>query len=124
MILSTVDIKRAARWIILNHIIEGEGQDIIFLHGWGGSIDSFRGVFDVFSKKYRCTAVDFYGFGASELPRALNLSDYADGVRELIELYSMRDVILVGHSFGGRVAIYEAARSSNIRVLFWSTARD
>lgn len=85
------------------------------MHGWGGSIDSFRGVFDVFSKKYRCTAVDFYGFGASELPRALNLSDYADGVRELIELYSMRDVILVGHSFGGRVAIYEAARSSDIK---------
>ncbi|MDE5991247.1 MAG: alpha/beta hydrolase [Clostridia bacterium] len=101
--------------VILNHIIKGEGSDIIFLHGWGGSIDSFRGVFEVFSKKYRCTALDFYGFGESKLPSALTLEDYAKGVEEIIEKYDMSDIILVGHSFGGRVAILLAARTDKIK---------
>lgn len=101
--------------IILNHIMLGSGQDIIFLHGWGGSIDSFRGVATHFSSKYRCTAVDFYGFGESKIYRVLTLSDYVDGVEEIINYYNMKNVILVGHSFGGRVAILAASRNSNIK---------
>jgi len=85
------------------------------LHGWGGSIDSFRGAFEHFSLKYRCCALDFYGFGDSELPGELTLDDYAKGVEELIEHYSMRDVVLVGHSFGGRVAMLLAAHSDKIK---------
>ncbi len=101
--------------IILNHIMLGQGRDVIFLHGWGGSVDSFRGAAEYFSKDYRCTLVDFYGFGASELPKVLTLDDYALAIEEIMETYSMRDVILVGHSFGGRVAILLAARNLNIK---------
>ena len=100
---------------MLNHVMLGQGQDIIFLHGWGGSIDSFRGVGEYFSTKYRCTLVDFYGFGDSPLLGALTLEDYAKGIEELIEYYSMKDVVLVGHSFGGRVAILLASRNNNIK---------
>ncbi|MDE5548959.1 MAG: alpha/beta hydrolase [Clostridia bacterium] len=57
------------------------------MHGWGGSVDSFRGAFDVFSKKYRCTVLDFYGFGKSNLPSVLTLDDYAKGVEEIIDKY-------------------------------------
>lgn len=85
------------------------------MHGWGGSVDSFRGVFEVFSKKYRCTILDFYGFGDSKLPSVLTLDDYAIGVEEIIDKYDMKDVILVGHSFGGRVAILLASRSDKIK---------
>ncbi len=100
---------------MLNHIMLGDGQDIIFLHGWGGSIDSFRGVGEYFSSNYRCTLVDFYGFGDSPLPRVLTLENYVNGVEEIIEKYSMRDVVLVGHSFGGRVAMLMASKNSNIK---------
>lgn len=85
------------------------------MHGWGGSIDSFRGAAQYFSAQYRCTAVDFYGFGESELPRVMTLQDYVDGINEIIDKYSMKDVILVGHSFGGRVAILSASQNSNIK---------
>ncbi|MDE5755797.1 MAG: alpha/beta hydrolase [Clostridia bacterium] len=100
---------------MLNHIMLGKGQDVIFLHGWGGSIDSFRGAGEYFSNQYRCTLVDFYGFGESPLPGILTLDDYAKGVEEILEKYSMKDVILVGHSFGGRVAMLMASRNDNIK---------
>ncbi len=98
---------------MLNHIMLGQGQDIIFLHGWGGSIDSFRGVGEYFSVKFRCTLVDFYGFGDSPLPGVMTLEDYADGIEEIIENYAMNEVVLVGHSFGGRVAMLLASRNNN-----------
>lgn len=96
--------------LILNHIVLGKGKDVIFLHGWGGSIESFRGAAEYFCGAYRCTLVDFYGFGKSKAEKPLTLYDYADAVEEIIEAYNMREVVLVGHSFGGRVAILLASR--------------
>ena len=50
--------------------------------------------------------LDFYGFGKSELPPyPLYLEDYVVALRELIDKLGFQDVILVGHSFGGRVAL-------------------
>jgi pimeloyl-ACP methyl ester carboxylesterase len=101
--------------IILNHVMLGSGADVIFLHGWGGSIDSFRGVAEYFSSQYRCTVVDFYGFGESKADRVFTMQDYVDAIEEIMTTYRMKDVILVGHSFGGRVAILSAAQNSNIK---------
>ena len=53
--------------------------------------------------------MDFYGFGKTPATKPLTLYDYADGVKELISAYGMKEIVLVGHSFGGRVAILLAA---------------
>ncbi len=59
--------------------------------------------------------MDFYGFGKTPHPQhPLTLKDYAEGVNEIIKQYKMEDVILIGHSFGGRVAILIASDSSRI----------
>ncbi len=53
---------------------------------------------------------DFFGFGNSPRPPyPIDIPDYADAVSELMYKYSMKDVVLIGHSFGGRVALYLAA---------------
>ena len=55
--------------------------------------------------------MDFYGFGDTPHPNnQLFLDDYVGSVVELINFYKMSNVILVGHSFGGRVAIKLAAK--------------
>lgn len=54
--------------------------------------------------------MDFYGFGKSAAEKAYTLDDYADAVEEIIDAYAMKEVVLVGHSFGGRVAILLASR--------------
>ena len=57
------------------------------------------------------TLVDFYGFGKTPHPDyPLTVKDYADGVLELMDKLNIEKATLVGHSFGGRVAIYIAAK--------------
>ncbi len=97
--------------ISLYHIQFGQGKDVIFLHGWGGDIRSFFASGKDLSSDFRVTIVDFYGFGNSSMPDyPLFLDDYVDGVVEIIRKYQMNKVYLVGHSFGGRVALRLASR--------------
>ncbi len=61
--------------------------------------------------EYRVTLLDFYGFGETPHPDfALTLDDFVQSVIDIIQHYKMKSVILVAHSFGGRVAIKIAAK--------------
>lgn len=96
--------KRGAIHYIRN---VGGGTPVVLLHGWGGSIASFRGTFDFLSRAGReVVALDFQGFGSSDPPPAdFGIYDYARSVVELTEFLGYERFIPVGHSFGGRVAI-------------------
>lgn len=59
--------------------------------------------------------MDFYGFGETPHPNyPLSLEDYADSIKEIIRHYQMQDAVLIGHSFGGRVAILLSAEYTHI----------
>ncbi len=90
----------------------GNGTPIVFLHGWGASGEAFSGIMDFLSKKpYRLIAIDFPGCGKSDYPQApLKLEDYANLVMTVLDNLSIKDPILVGHSHGGRVALYLAGK--------------
>ena len=61
------------------------------------------------------TALDFYGFGASPAPaHPMDLQYFVDGVEEIMRHYNMEDVTVVAHSFGARVAMRLANRSSRV----------
>lgn len=97
--------------ILINHEQIGEGQDVICLHGWGGCCDSFRGLSNFLSSNFRVTLVDFYGFGKTPHPiNVLKIDDYALSIVKIIHYYKMKNVILVCHSFGGRVGIKLAVK--------------
>lgn len=88
----------------------GSGTPILFLHGWGSSGEAFGGIIRLLSKKpYRLITIDFPGCGKSDYPQhPLKLEDYGDIVLGVMEHLSIKDPILVGHSHGGRVALYLA----------------
>lgn len=84
----------------------GSGVNVILLHGWGGSGDSMRPIAEAISSECRVFVPDFYGFGRSGEPtKALTLDDYVMAVREIIIKEKLPDAYIVGHSFGGRVAV-------------------
>ena len=81
-------------------------QAVVFLHGWRSNAMIWRPILESFHSTYRLYAIDFPGFGNSELPRAgLHLKDYSDIVAGFVEKLDLKRVCVVGHSFGGRVAI-------------------
>lgn len=81
----------------------GEGQPIVFSHGWPLSGDAWESqMLFLVSRGYRCIAHDRRGHGRSSQPSEGNdLDTYADDLAELIEELDLHKAILVGHSTGG-----------------------
>ena len=80
---------------------------IIILHGWGLSGSRFAPLVDLLSRAgYSPYAPDFPGFGTSEIPKsAYTLADYSNFLADYITKHTIQRPILIGHSFGGRVAL-------------------
>ncbi len=86
-------------------------RHMFFLHGWGGSRESLRGIATLFQHTHRVHLFDLPGFGdAPPPPDTWGTIEYADLVQEYILKRTPGDVILVGHSFGGRVCVRLASR--------------
>lgn len=86
---------------------------ILILHGWNLHAQKFQPLVNEFKKNgYFVEAIDLPGFGQSQLPKKpLYLSDYVDYVTEYIKGKKWQKVILIGHSFGGRISIKLAAKN-------------
>lgn len=83
---------------------------VVLLHGWGANAQSFSYVISKLCVKYSVLAVDFCGFGDSDYPpEDYGVKQYADDVIKLLEVLNIEQATLVGHSFGGRVAVEIAA---------------
>ncbi len=87
---------------------------VVALHGWGRS----RADWNATLKGYDALAIDLPGFGATPAPdTGWSTSEYAGWVGECIEdaLGSGGDrPVLVGHAFGGRVAVRLAATNPEL----------
>lgn len=78
---------------------------IVFLHGWGANKYSFLWTKKYFSD-YSLIYVDFAGFGESEEPqKPWSVFNYVQDLKLLLDKFDIESLVLVGHSFGGRVAI-------------------
>jgi pimeloyl-ACP methyl ester carboxylesterase len=81
---------------------------VVGLHGWARTHRDFDGVL----RGLDAVAFDLPGFGASPPPSAaIGASGYADVLLRALEECGDEPITLVGHSFGGRVAVCAAARS-------------
>ena len=99
--------------IDINYVQYGDpkGKDVVLLHGWGQNIEMMRPIGDNL-EDFHITILDFPGFGESALPtQALTIYDYTDILEELLKELGVKKPIVMGHSFGGRVAIVYASRN-------------
>lgn len=99
-------MKILVKDIEINYEQVGTGPDILLLHGWGSSLNVYKGIMELFGGSYRLTALDFPGCGESAtLPNIWSNDDYADFVLEFIQKTGLENPILIGHSHGGRVTL-------------------
>jgi len=89
---------------------EGQGDPVVLLHGWGTSSQSLAPLSGALATTFRVLAVDLPGFGWSQPPpSAWGTQEYAGHILRLMQETGIDRAALVGHSFGGRIAIALAA---------------
>ncbi len=84
----------------------GSGPALLLLHGLGCDHTTWLPVIDSLAKRYTVIAPDLLGHGQSDKPRAdYSVGGYANGMRDLLTVLGIDKVTVVGHSFGGGVAM-------------------
>lgn len=79
--------------------VEGEGQDIVLVHGWGMSRVAWQPVVPLLAEKYRLHLVDLPGFGRSPLASPFSLSSVVDAIADVVPEVAT----WVGWSLGGLI---------------------
>jgi len=97
----------------INYKIVGSGPTILILHGWGSNSEKWQKVGELLTeKKFKVIIPDLPGFGKTqELPDAWSLENYSDFVKEFVLALNLDKFYLLGHSFGGAVAIKFSLKS-------------
>lgn len=97
---------------------EGQGQPIVFSHGWPLSADAWATQMLFFGQQgYRVIAHDRRSHGRSTQTWDGNAMDrYADDLHELIEHLDLKEAILIGHSTGGGEVAHYIGRHGTARV--------
>ena len=94
----------------------GEGEPLLFLHGWGCNKAIFARLQQELSDTYTVYSLDFPGFGETPPPNEVwGVDAYTSFVEDFIANLGLINPVLLGHSFGGRVSILCGSRNTNLR---------
>ena len=84
---------------------------VVALHGWARN----RADWNATLQGYDALALDLPGFGATPPPDdGWSTSEYAEWLRECVADAGLDRPVLVGHSFGGRIAVQLAAAAPEL----------
>lgn len=90
----------------LAYLDSGKGPAILFIHGLTGSRRNWAHLVDSLNTDHRVLAPDLFGHGTSAKPMGdYSLGAHAAALRDLLDLLGISRVTLVGHSFGGGIAM-------------------
>lgn len=82
-------------------------QTLVFIHGLSSNLQAWNKNISELKKNYKCIALDLPGYGQStKATTEYSLKDYAFFINIFIDKKELRDVVLVGHSMGGQIAIH------------------
>jgi pimeloyl-ACP methyl ester carboxylesterase len=88
------------------YVRTGSGPALLLLHGLGCDHTTWAPVMESLARTHTVIAPDLLGHGESDKPRAdYSLGGYANGMRDLLTVLGIDRVTVVGHSFGGGVAM-------------------
>lgn len=108
--------------ILLDYQILGDRQKraIVILHGWGRTYDEWLPTAKSLSSDYQVILINLPGFGGSTLlsKKDAGVYDYAQVIGTFLKTTGIKEIILLGHSFGGKISIVLTSTSSYVKKLF------
>jgi len=104
----TVDIDN----LTVHYKIAGKDPAILILHGWGSKSDRWMQVAELLSQNnFSVVVPDLPGFGKSGAPSfAWSTEDYCNFVEQFVQKLGLQNFFLLGHSFGGGIAVVYASK--------------
>jgi pimeloyl-ACP methyl ester carboxylesterase len=111
MHLEVPAVRTRQRTAILNghefsYLDSGKGPALLFIHGLTGSQHNWAHLVDALNHDHRVLAPDLFGHGASaKVIGDYSLGAHAATLRDLLDLLDIDRVTLIGHSFGGGIAM-------------------
>ncbi|WLS77449.1 alpha/beta hydrolase [Erwinia pyri] len=95
---------------MLPYSMHGQGETtFVLMHYLGGSHRTWSPVLPLLERDFRCVALDMPGFGDAVENNEYDIASMARQVDEVIRHLALKQVILVGHSMSGKVALALAA---------------
>ncbi len=81
-------------------------QTLLILHGWSQSSLHWQIILDNLPSTVTGIALDLPAFGSTQpLPGNPGVPEYSDFVKNFIKKQKLKNVVLLGHSFGGQIAV-------------------
>ena len=123
-----MDKQLTTHGITMHYTVTGDGPEtVILMHGWGCTGQTVESIRAIAANTYRIT-VDFPGHGSSTEPplrpdgTPWGVEEYTQVIEALVREENIEKPTLIGHSFGGRVAILFASRNDARRVVLVDAA--
>ena len=109
------------------HFVEaGRGKTVVLLHGFTGSVGTWKRLISVLSRQFRVIAIDLPGHGLTSTavdPERYRMDRVAHDLVQLIERLDGSPASWLGYSMGGRLALYLAVyHPSSVRALALESA--
>ncbi len=90
----------------LNYRIHGEGSPIILIHGLFGSLDNLGQIAKALAQHYQVIQLDLRNHGKSPWNDTMTIDAMAQDIIQLMDYLNLNnDIIVIGHSLGGKVAM-------------------
>ena len=95
---------------------------LVFLHGWGQNIQMMMPIAEPFNKECNILVVDLPGYGQSSEPTSIwTVYDYAECINELVHELKIKNPILIGHSFGGKISLVYASKYKTKKLVLFGS---
>jgi pimeloyl-ACP methyl ester carboxylesterase len=91
----------------VHYKVLGEGEKtLVFIHGWGCDLNTWKYQVDYFKDKYRLVLIDLPGYGqSSKVAKNYSITLFAQSILKVITHLNVKKPVLIAHSMGFPIAI-------------------
>ncbi len=102
-----INYAKISKGLELAYLDQGRGEyTLLFIHGLGSYLRAWQKNVTELKKEYRCVALDLPGYGKSRAGNFnFSMTFFARTIDAFIQKLGLQNVVLVGHSMGGQIAM-------------------
>ncbi|WP_137227049.1 alpha/beta fold hydrolase [Shewanella sp. MEBiC00475] len=89
----------------MHYVTSGQGEAVLLIHGLFGNLDNLKNLSRVLEKQHQVIRVDVPNHGLSEHWDNMDYPQLADAMIDLLDDLQIKQVHVVGHSMGGKIAM-------------------